>query len=33
LLDTVIGVSDFAGSDYWMLLVILLGSDSVLGGK
>jgi hypothetical protein len=31
LLDVVTGVSDFAGFDYWMVLVILLGSDSVLG--
>jgi hypothetical protein len=27
------GVSDFVGSDCWMVLVILLGSDSGLGGK
>jgi hypothetical protein len=33
LLDVVTGVSDFAGFDCWMVLVILLGSDSVLGGK
>jgi len=33
LLDVVTGVSDFAGFDCWMVLVILLGSDSVLGER
>lgn len=33
LLDAVTGVSDFAGSNCWMVLVILLGSNSVLGRK
>jgi hypothetical protein len=33
LLDAVTGVSDFPGSNCWMVLVILLGSDLVLGRK
>jgi hypothetical protein len=32
-LDAVTGVSDFPGSNCWMVLVILLGSDLVLGRK